>query len=237
MAIGRTWQESVQKALRGMEAGLDGWSLPKNYKRLPKDQLEYKLRVPNPDRMLYIKQVGARGPLRGRRREHMGRARRRRLQRPGPPPSAPLAAVTRPCPCRRARASPRSVAPTPTPNPRRTRTACPRPTSLSSPPSTPGGWRSCGSCTRSSSAWLGWGGQAGGQWRSGLGQACRSRRRAAGAPLPLQASTPHPPPIASPPPPAPQVAEDQAPERAGRGGPHQPQAPRLQRRRDRPPHG
>jgi carbamoyl-phosphate synthase large subunit len=29
MAIGRTWQESLQKALRGMEAGLDGWSLPK----------------------------------------------------------------------------------------------------------------------------------------------------------------------------------------------------------------
>lgn len=29
MAIGRTWQESFQKALRGMEAGLDGWSLPK----------------------------------------------------------------------------------------------------------------------------------------------------------------------------------------------------------------
>lgn len=29
MAIGRTWQESFQKAMRGMEAGLDGWSLPK----------------------------------------------------------------------------------------------------------------------------------------------------------------------------------------------------------------
>jgi carbamoyl-phosphate synthase large subunit len=57
MAIGRTWQESLQKALRGMESGLDGWSLPKGYKRLPKDQLMYKLRVPNPDRMVIMKQV------------------------------------------------------------------------------------------------------------------------------------------------------------------------------------
>jgi hypothetical protein len=57
MAIGRTWQESLQKALRGMEAGLDGWSLPKGYKRLPKDQLYYKLRVPNPDRIIFLKQV------------------------------------------------------------------------------------------------------------------------------------------------------------------------------------
>jgi hypothetical protein len=58
MAIGRTWQESLQKALRGMEAGLDGWSLPKGYTRLPKDQLMFKLRVPNPDRMIIMKQVG-----------------------------------------------------------------------------------------------------------------------------------------------------------------------------------
>lgn len=57
MAIGRTWQESLQKALRGMESGLDGWSLPKNWKHLPKDQLIYKLRVPNPDRIMVIKQA------------------------------------------------------------------------------------------------------------------------------------------------------------------------------------
>lgn len=50
MAIGRTWQESVQKALRGMETGLDGWGLPKNYKRLTRDQMLYSLRVPNPER-------------------------------------------------------------------------------------------------------------------------------------------------------------------------------------------
>lgn len=58
MAIGRTWQESLQKALRGMESGLDGWSLPKSWKHLPKDQLMYKLRVPNPDRIVIMKQVG-----------------------------------------------------------------------------------------------------------------------------------------------------------------------------------
>lgn len=57
MAMGRTWQESVQKALRGMEGGLDGFSLPKNHKHLPKDQLLYKLRVPNPDRFILLKQV------------------------------------------------------------------------------------------------------------------------------------------------------------------------------------
>jgi len=57
MAIGRTWQESLQKALRGMETGLDGWSLPKNFKRLPRDQLIYKLRVPNPERMTIMKQA------------------------------------------------------------------------------------------------------------------------------------------------------------------------------------
>jgi hypothetical protein len=62
MAIGRTWQESLQKALRGMEAGLDGWSLPKGYKRLPKDQLYYQLRVPNPDRIIFLKQVCLCGP-------------------------------------------------------------------------------------------------------------------------------------------------------------------------------
>jgi len=57
MAIGRTWQESMQKALRGMETGLDGWSLPRNWKRLPRDQLVYKLRVPNPDRFIVMKQA------------------------------------------------------------------------------------------------------------------------------------------------------------------------------------
>ena len=57
MAMGRTFQESMQKALRSLETGLDGWSLPKNWKRMTDQQLIYGLRVPNPDRMIVMKQV------------------------------------------------------------------------------------------------------------------------------------------------------------------------------------
>lgn len=57
MAIGRTFQESFQKAMRSLETGLDGWSLPRAWKRLPEDKLVYNLRVPNPDRMLVVKQA------------------------------------------------------------------------------------------------------------------------------------------------------------------------------------
>lgn len=45
------------QALRSLETGLDGWSLPKNWKRMTRQQVEYGLRVPNPDRMLIVKQV------------------------------------------------------------------------------------------------------------------------------------------------------------------------------------
>eukprot|EP00884_Botryococcus_braunii_P009542 jgi/Botrbrau1/1858/Bobra.146_1s0047.1 len=57
MAIGRTFQESFQKAMRSLETGLDGWALPRNWKRRTRQQLEYGMRVPNPDRMLIIKQA------------------------------------------------------------------------------------------------------------------------------------------------------------------------------------
>ena len=50
-------QESFQKALRSLETGCDGWSLPKRWKRLDSSQLVYNLRVPNPERVLVIKQV------------------------------------------------------------------------------------------------------------------------------------------------------------------------------------
>lgn len=62
MAIGRTWQESFQKALRSLETGLAGWSLPKNWKRLTRQQVEYNMRVPNPERMLVIKQASSSFP-------------------------------------------------------------------------------------------------------------------------------------------------------------------------------
>lgn len=62
MAMGRTFQESFQKALRSLETGLAGWSLPPRWKRRTRQQLEYEMRVPNPERMVVIKQVGGPPP-------------------------------------------------------------------------------------------------------------------------------------------------------------------------------
>ena len=56
MAIGRTFQESLQKALRGLETGLDGLdeqlTLPLNEESAAK--LDYELRVPGANRLLFI---------------------------------------------------------------------------------------------------------------------------------------------------------------------------------------
>ncbi len=55
MAIGRTFQESLQKALRGLETGLDGLgeqiSLPLSEESAAR--LEYELRVPGANRLLF----------------------------------------------------------------------------------------------------------------------------------------------------------------------------------------
>ncbi|HTV52963.1 MAG TPA: carbamoyl-phosphate synthase large subunit [Steroidobacteraceae bacterium] len=55
MAIGRTFQESLQKALRGLETGLDGLgeqlTLPLSEEA--STRLEYELRSPGPNRLLY----------------------------------------------------------------------------------------------------------------------------------------------------------------------------------------
>ncbi|HTY49699.1 MAG TPA: carbamoyl-phosphate synthase large subunit [Steroidobacteraceae bacterium] len=55
MAIGRTLQESLQKALRGLETGLDGFTpqltLPLSEESAAR--LEYELRVPGANRLLY----------------------------------------------------------------------------------------------------------------------------------------------------------------------------------------
>ena len=55
MAIGRTFQESLQKALRGLETGLDGLgeqlTLPLNDETAAR--LEYELRVPGANRLLF----------------------------------------------------------------------------------------------------------------------------------------------------------------------------------------
>src|SRR5580693_4409813 len=56
MAIGRSFQESLQKALRGLETGLDGLdpvlSLPLSEES--ERQLRYELRSPGADRVLYV---------------------------------------------------------------------------------------------------------------------------------------------------------------------------------------
>ncbi len=57
MAIGRNFQESLQKALRGLETGLDGLT---SITQLPLanedavDALAYELRSPGADRLLYV---------------------------------------------------------------------------------------------------------------------------------------------------------------------------------------
>lgn len=52
MALGRTFQESFQKAVRSLECGFSGWGCGK-IKELDWDwdQLKYSLRVPNPERI------------------------------------------------------------------------------------------------------------------------------------------------------------------------------------------
>jgi carbamoyl-phosphate synthase large subunit len=56
MAIGRTFQESLQKALRGLETGLDGLSpimaLPLSEEGASK--IAHELQAPGPDRLLYV---------------------------------------------------------------------------------------------------------------------------------------------------------------------------------------
>src|SRR6186713_790124 len=60
MAIGRTFQESLQKALRGLETGLDGLNeiLPQSASEPldeeARDKLAYELRAPGPNRLLYL---------------------------------------------------------------------------------------------------------------------------------------------------------------------------------------
>jgi carbamoyl-phosphate synthase large subunit len=60
MAIGRCFQESLQKALRSLETGLDGLSevLPRDGAAALRDEqlekLSYELRAPGPNRLLYV---------------------------------------------------------------------------------------------------------------------------------------------------------------------------------------
>ncbi|HZC86784.1 MAG TPA: carbamoyl-phosphate synthase large subunit [Steroidobacteraceae bacterium] len=56
MAIGRTFQESLQKALRGLETGLDGLNpqLPMPLSDESRDRLAHELRAPGANRLLYV---------------------------------------------------------------------------------------------------------------------------------------------------------------------------------------
>ncbi|MDH5432825.1 MAG: carbamoyl-phosphate synthase large subunit [Gammaproteobacteria bacterium] len=55
MAIGRTFQESLQKALRGLETGVDGLNPILNTEAQDwKEKLHHKLQVPNAERIYYL---------------------------------------------------------------------------------------------------------------------------------------------------------------------------------------
>jgi carbamoyl-phosphate synthase large subunit len=56
MAIGRTFQESIQKALRGLETGITGLDeiMPGTVTETDRDRLRQELRIPGADRVRYI---------------------------------------------------------------------------------------------------------------------------------------------------------------------------------------
>jgi carbamoyl-phosphate synthase large subunit len=57
MAMGRTFQESFQKALRGLEVGVDGM----NEKTQDRETLERELGEPGPERIWYVGDAFAAG--------------------------------------------------------------------------------------------------------------------------------------------------------------------------------
>ena len=56
MAIGRTFQESLQKALRGLETGIDGLveRMPAGPSDDELEELRQELRMPGAERLLYV---------------------------------------------------------------------------------------------------------------------------------------------------------------------------------------
>ena len=56
MAMGRTWQESFNKALRSLETGLSGWGLNKNDGFMQNDPelIKERLVVPSPERVVAL---------------------------------------------------------------------------------------------------------------------------------------------------------------------------------------
>jgi carbamoyl-phosphate synthase large subunit len=61
MAIGRNWQESMQKALRGLEIGLSGFNEMRSLKDVDLATVQAALAKPTPDRILVIAEALRRG--------------------------------------------------------------------------------------------------------------------------------------------------------------------------------
>jgi carbamoyl-phosphate synthase large subunit len=57
MAIGRTFKESFQKALRSLETGRAGWGCDKQEKLPSGEQIRAQLRTPNPERIFALRQA------------------------------------------------------------------------------------------------------------------------------------------------------------------------------------
>ncbi|MCS7031143.1 MAG: carbamoyl-phosphate synthase large subunit [Gloeomargarita sp. SKYG116] len=55
MAIGRTFQESFQKAIRSLETGRAGWGCDRSEVLPTLEQVRANLRIPNPDRIFHIR--------------------------------------------------------------------------------------------------------------------------------------------------------------------------------------
>ena len=71
MAIGRTFQESLQKALRGLETGVDGFNL----KTVDPDTIADELAYPRAERLWYVADAfGDRHVARGGARAHEDRS-------------------------------------------------------------------------------------------------------------------------------------------------------------------
>tara|TARA_B100000700_G_scaffold329118_1_gene449441 strand:+ start:3 stop:2642 length:2640 start_codon:yes stop_codon:yes gene_type:complete len=61
MAIGRSFEESLQKALRSLEIGLKGWGCYNNDLEVNSEILHRKLRTPSPDRLMVIRSAMEQG--------------------------------------------------------------------------------------------------------------------------------------------------------------------------------
>ncbi|MCK5579993.1 MAG: carbamoyl-phosphate synthase large subunit, partial [Candidatus Omnitrophica bacterium] len=55
MAIGRTFKEALQKALRGLEIGHIGLDNKVNYQDIPDEKIQLRLKEPNASRIFYVK--------------------------------------------------------------------------------------------------------------------------------------------------------------------------------------